>query len=277
MSQATRQSRWLHDCFAPRPRGSADLVVALVLAFINAAMLLGSLDDPGFGVGNAIQAAVKEVVGELGTSPFRLLARLGGGSGEEELGAVDFEAGSDDLETTGIDKLRTLAAGALERPALVLQIEGAWDDVADSAAIREAAFEALVAERLAATEDAPDEQELTASLELLEALYLENATDEQLAELRAQYTTLPPEGDEAPAILDDTAYYRDLRGALIDARPVDPVTVQALGPARAEVIRAFLVDEAGLAPSQVQVLDAVAAEPGGDEWVRCRLDVAAGG
>ncbi len=235
----------------------------------------GSLDDPGFGVGNAIQAAVKEVVGELVKSPFRLLAKLGGGSGDEDLGAVDFEAGGADLKTA-IDKLRTLAAGALERPALVLQIEGAWDDEADSAAIREAAFETLVAERLAANGAAVEEMELTASLELLEALYLENTTGEQLAALRAQYTTVPPEGEEAPPVLDETAYYRDLRGALIDAQPVDPAVVQALGPARAEVIRAFLVDEAGLASSQVQILDAVALEPSGDGWVRCRLDVGAG-
>ena len=189
----------------------------------------GSLDDPGFGVGNAIQGAVKEVVGELVKSPFRLLARLGGGSGDEDLGSVEFETGSAELETTGEDKLRTLASGVLERPALVLQIEGAWDEEADSAAVREAAFEALVAGRLAETGAAPEEKELTASLEMLETLYLENGAGEQLAVLRAQHTTTPPEGDEALPILDETAYYRDLRGALIAALPVDPAVVQALG------------------------------------------------
>ena len=235
----------------------------------------GSLDDPGFGVGNAIQGAIKEVIGELVKSPFRLLAKLGGGSADEDLGYVEFEAGSADLETTGGEKLRTLAAGALERPVLVLQVEGAWDAEADTAALQEAAFDAVVAERLAAAGAAPGEQELTASLELLEALYLENATGEQLAALRALHTTERPDDDEASPILDGTAYYRDLRRALVEAQSVDPAVVQALGHARAEAIRAFLVDEAALESARVQILDAVAVEPSANQWVRCRLDVAA--
>jgi hypothetical protein len=110
---------------------------------------------------------------------------------------------------------------------------------------------------------------------LLEALYVENATGEQLAALRALHTTEPPDGDEASPILDDTAYYRDLRRALVEAQSVDPAVLQALGPARAEAIRAFLVDEAALESARVQILDAVAVEPSGNQWVRCRLDVAA--
>src|SRR5262249_12335649 len=54
----------------------------------------GCLDDPNFGVGTAIGSAMGAVVSELVKSPFRLLAKIGGGKGggsegggkEEDLG-----------------------------------------------------------------------------------------------------------------------------------------------------------------------------------------------
>jgi len=46
----------------------------------------GFVDDPGFGIDNAIGSAAKELVGELVKSPFRLLGKLGGGSQRENSG-----------------------------------------------------------------------------------------------------------------------------------------------------------------------------------------------
>ncbi len=242
--------------------------------------IAGSLDDPSFGVGNAIQAAVKEVISELLKSPFRLLAKLGGGSGDEDLGFVEFEAGSSELEVTAIAKLRTLAVGAGERPGLVLQMQGTWDPDADPAALKAAAFETLVAERLAAADAAAGDRELTASLELLEALAGERLGAEPTAALRARHTSAPPAaegaGDAAEPILDETAYYRELRSALITAQPLDPAALPALAAARAEAIRGFLVEDGGLEPARAGLLDPEAVEEGsGDGWVRCRLEVAA--
>lgn len=239
--------------------------------------IAGSLDDPAFGVGNAIQAAVKEVITELLKSPFRLLAKLGGGSGDEDLGFIEFEAGSSELEVTASAKLRTLAAGAAERPTLELLVEGTFDAEGDTAALKTAAFETLIAERLAAAGGAAEDREMTASLELLETLAGESLGGERVAALRAQHTTAPPDGEDAAAagpVLDETAYYRDLRTALIDAQPIDPAALQALAAARAEAVRAFLIEDAAFDPTRVKLLDAVAvAESSGDGWVRCRLDV----
>jgi hypothetical protein len=75
-------------------------------------------------------------------------------------------------------------------------------------------------------------------------------------------------------VLDETAYYRDLRTDLIDAQPIDPAALQALAAARAEAVRAFLLEDTAFDPARVELLDAVAvAESSGDGWVRCRLDV----
>lgn len=238
--------------------------------------IAGSLDDPSFGVGNAIQAAVKEVITELLKSPFRLLAKLGGGSGDDDLGFIEFEAGSSELEATATAKLRTLAAGAAERPTLELLVEGAFDEAADTAVLRAAAFEALIAERLAAAGGTAVDGELTASLELLETLAGEILGAEQVDALRVRHTAAPAEAESETAapVLDETAYYRELRAALIDAQPIDPAAVPALGAARAEAIRGFLISDAALDPARVRLLEiAAVAEPSADGWVRSRLDI----
>ena len=203
------------------------------------------------------------------------MGKLGGGSDDEDFGHVEFEAGSPELEITAVEKLRTLAAGAEQRPELILQVEGAYDPEADSTALREAAFKAVVAERQPTGEEAPA---VPPSLELLEALYLENASDGELSELRARHVA-PSESTEesvGEAVLDETAYYRELKAALVAVQPIDPDQLMALGSARTEAIRTLLVDESGIDPSRVEVLEPEAIEPSGDRWVRCRLDVASG-
>lgn len=222
----------------------------------------GNLDDPGFSLGNAIGSAAKEIVGGLVTSPFRLLGNLGGGSGDEDLGFVEFEAGRSELEVTAADKLGVVAAGIGQRPEIVLLVEGAWDPAADRMALKEAAFKAAVAER-------------AVSLDLLEELYRKSGSAAPLDELRARNMTT--DEDTGGQVLDETTYYRDLQAALIDAQPVDAAEFEALAAARAEAVQAFLVDGHSIDQAQVRIIEAVAIEgPSDDGWVRCRLDVDAG-
>jgi hypothetical protein len=221
----------------------------------------GDLDDPDFKLDKAIGSAVTELTGELVKSPFRLLGRLGGGSSDQDFDFVEFRAGSARLESKEQDKLRTLAAGAEQRPQLVLLVEPTWDADADANGLKEAAFEARVAEQ-------------EASLDFFESMYLEAASHEQLDALRSRNTVVDESTGEKA--LDETAYYRDLRDALIDAQPVNTAEVEALAVARAETIRNSLVDDLGVDPARVRIIGpAILEEPSGDDWVRCRLDVEA--
>ena len=220
----------------------------------------GDLDDPSFGLGNAIGSAVKEITAELVKSPFRLLGNLGGGSGDEDFGFVEFAAGSDGLDSNAVQKLRTLAAGVDQRPEVGLLVEGAVDPNTDTLALKEASLDAVTAEKQGA--DAGP-----ASLELLESLYLDAASREALDELHARH--------EGEGGFDETSYYRDLRVAVIEAQPVDSAVVGALAGARAEAIRAFLVDQQEVASSRVRIIEPVTLEQSTDgKWVRCRLDIA---
>ena len=223
----------------------------------------GNLDDPAFGLADAVGAAAKEIVSEVAKSPLRLLGKLGGGSGDEDFGAVEFKAGGADLDSNATGKLRAVAAGAEQRPELVLLVEGAWDEQADAAALKERAFEAELGDQ-------------EASVELFESMYRERGSQSDLENLRARSTTTDKVTGEPK--LDETAYYHDLRAALIEAEAVNPAEVEALGTARAEAVRSFLTDDGGVEPARVRVLPSVAVKgTSAVEWVPCRLDVASSG
>ena len=94
----------------------------------------GRLDDPKFGVGDAIGGVLSGLI----KSPFRLLGKIGGGKEGEDLGTVEFPAGSAVLEPASAERLRTLANALKERPELRIVVAGAWDEDADGTALREA-------------------------------------------------------------------------------------------------------------------------------------------
>jgi hypothetical protein len=213
----------------------------------------GNLDDPSFGLGNAITSAIQEITSELVKSPFRMLGKLGGGGGDEDFGFIEFRAGETRLGDSASEKLAATVAGAEQRPGLVLLVEGTYDPEEDELALKQAAFESALAD---------------ASPESVESLFLKTGSREELRELRAEF--------EGEGGLDEAAYRRALREATISAQVVDPTAVEALASARAEVIRNFIVEHEGGDTSRVRIVDPVAIEKSdGDGWVRCRLDIEA--
>jgi hypothetical protein len=230
----------------------------------------GSFDTPGFGIATAAGAASKEIFTELVTSPFKLLGKLGGGGGDQDLEHIEFPAGSSVLDEQQAGKLATLTAGLAERPALSLGIVGVWDPDGDAEAIRREAVDAA----LAALGVTPEQLETVVPLETLEDLYMSTVPEPTLDSVRQRHTSLP-DAEQTGGALDEIAYRREIRDALIAAQPIDAATVEALGPARAEAIRSALVDTGGIDPARVQVLEAELTDVPGGDWVRCRLEVEA--
>ncbi len=250
-------------------QGKLDLPIALGVSLLTDSEGLitlevpvsGSLDDPGFGIGSAVGQATKTIIGNIVSAPFSLLGKLGGGSGEEDLGFVEFEAGGSRLDVAAIDRLKILASGLEQRPSLILLVEGVWDGESDPVPLREAKFNALLAER-------PE------TLELLESLFREGHTDEELAALRAPHLT---QGEAAvEPRLDEEAYRRDLRAALVASQVVDQDALRALGEARGQAVRSYLVDTAGVDSGRIEVTEPVPAAAASGERMRCRLDVRTG-
>ncbi|MEE4273649.1 MAG: DUF748 domain-containing protein [Thermoanaerobaculales bacterium] len=227
----------------------------------------GSFDTPGFGMATAAGAAAKEVFTQIVASPFKLLGKLGGG-GDRDLEHVEFAAGSAVLDDRSAEKIAVLVAGLEERPTLSLGIVGVFDAEADAAALRIRALEsALIAEGVTR-----EELESTVPLASLEKLYRAAIQDPSLDSLRTGHT-VAVEGDPT-GTLDEIAYRRALRRALIEEQVVDPAEVTALASARADAVLTACVDTHGMNPARVRILDTEPADPPGEDWVRCRLELA---
>jgi hypothetical protein len=95
----------------------------------------GSLDDPKFKVGRVVLGVFVNIITKAATSPFSLLGAAFGGGGDE-LGWQDFSAGAAAFDPVGLKKLETVAKALNGRPALSLDIVGAYDPVKDLAALR---------------------------------------------------------------------------------------------------------------------------------------------
>lgn len=229
----------------------------------------GSFAKPGFGMASAATAAVSEIVSELAKSPFRALGKIGGGGAEQDLEFVEFAAGSADVGEEATGTLAKLATGLAERPALVLGVSGCYDEQADADGIRERTFR----EELAARGVVRGGAEVVVPLDVLESMYRDRQPAQTLDALRAQHTAVPSGG--TAAVLDELAYRDALLGTLIAAQTVDPRAVPALGPARAEAIRAYLTDRSGLDAARISVAPEAKAVPGSDRRVRCQLELSA--
>lgn len=103
----------------------------------------GSLDDPNFKVGRVVVRVLVNILTKAATSPFSLLGAAFGGGGDE-LGWQEFAAGNDAPDAAGIKKLETVAKALNGRPALKLQLAGAYDPAADAAALRLARLDKLI-------------------------------------------------------------------------------------------------------------------------------------
>ncbi len=141
----------------------------------------GSLDDPNFRIGRVVVRVLGNILVKAATSPFSLLGAAFGGGGDE-LGYQDFAAGSVALDDAAAKKLTTVAKALASRPALRLDVVGAYDPVADARVLqlarldREVRSAAWQARRLVDANTPPPEQlDITPELRvgMLARLYAE--------------------------------------------------------------------------------------------------------
>jgi hypothetical protein len=219
----------------------------------------GNLDDPEFSLRNLYASAATQMLTKLIGSPFSLLGSLIQDGGEE-LGYVKFQAGNAALEEAEKRKLGQVATALKERPELNLDVKGSADPQQDRMALAESAL-------------------------------LKQLLNARLIELR----TLGEQGAKAggPSLSDDdyqrlfTRYYRQrypgspelqaletgqqpvLNGPLLDQAKrkvleqwaVNELDLRLLAQARGEIIRDYLVREAGLPDKRIYLLDVNLAQP----------------
>ncbi len=103
----------------------------------------GSLDDPQFSMGSLIWHALGNLIARAITSPFRLLASLGG-SKHPDLGYVEFAPGSAVLDATAQSRLAALVQLLQQKPSLKLDITGRIDPAFDEKGLRQVIVDDLI-------------------------------------------------------------------------------------------------------------------------------------
>jgi hypothetical protein len=104
----------------------------------------GSLSNPEFSIGGLIWRAVVNLLERAVTAPFTLLAHAFGGGSGEELGYVEFEAGSAKLSDTATQKLDTIAKALADKPSIRIDLIGRVDPAVDEPALRTLYVDQLV-------------------------------------------------------------------------------------------------------------------------------------
>ncbi len=217
-----------------------DLPLELALALLTdlngvidlAVPVSGDLDNPEFGLGSVIAGAFVNLLTKAITAPFALLANLVGT--EEDLQRINFASGSSELDEAARSKLVELNSALTQRPGITLVITGTLHPEADVRKLREQ----LLAAELVAEGIAPEQ--------------IEGKGPDWEQAIGKRYAALaPPDGAEATI----GQQYRAVR----DQVPVPEAELEALLQARAVAVKAFLVNEMGLAADRA-VIDQISLD-----------------
>jgi hypothetical protein len=206
--------------------------------------LTGSLDDPQFRVGPLIWKAFIGLLGKIATSPFTLLAKLGGS--KDEINQLDFQPGSATLDAAGQERMAALAKALVERPALELEVPTAYAPDADGHALAQARLDT----RLGAAGAKPDMDDPD-RFDFLRKQYEKESGKQPLP--AAALTVLEmrkQKGAEVPY----QAGIEQLETALRDRQPATDAELGELARGRAQAIRDSLLGTGQIDAARVYVL-----------------------
>jgi hypothetical protein len=249
-------------------KGLLDLPLELAVALLAdsqgridlAIPVRGDLNDPQFDMGAIVARALGNVVKKIVSAPFRAFARLFGGDGDEDPGAIAFAPGSAALSPPAQESVARVAQGLAERPQLGVEVQGGYDPARDREALRLRAARREVAS--AAGVQGPLDISDRKVVRAAEKLYLERAGERAALEALRK---------------SEAEYGRVLLQRLAAALPVDEDAGQALARERAEIVRAALVEH-GVEPTRVGVgTISGEAQPAATLALRPAAEIAAAG
>ncbi len=222
----------------------------------------GNLGDPKFSIWDAVWDVLRNIVVKLVTAPFSLLGRLVGWGGDsDEMSHVYFAPGLREIDPAEQEKVTKLAQALAERPQLRLDVRGCSNVEIDSRAIRETKFTALADDR--ARRD-PGKYPPTLGAAGYAPRLFRDLYDEQFGrdarealEQRFQVPKIEKDGKPHPedTVLDEAAFYAELRKLLTDAHPVDPTELRALAQDRSTAVKSFLVQTGNVEATRIFLLE----------------------
>jgi len=230
----------------------------------------GSLDSPEFSYGALIWKALANLLTKIITSPFRALAALVPGGGEDGLDSVAFENGRSEVPPPEKEKLAKLAGALQKRPQLKLIVQGRYNPETDRAELKSAAVRRALAARLGQqTDPAEDPGAVDFSSpetgKALEDMYSERLGGDALEALKAEQEAVfekarkdaaaakTTEGTPKTAEEDPGKFAKNLFARLAEAEPVDDAALVKLAEDRAQAIVGELTGAGQIAAERIEV------------------------
>ncbi len=225
----------------------------------------GNVDKPEFAYGALVWQAIRIVLTNIVTAPFRALGALFGGS-SEKVDAIGFAAGRAQLAPPEREKLIRVVGVLKQRPQLRLGIEGRYDPRHDGAALREAAARRTLAERQGIKLTADDTGDTTLvnfdnakAQRTIEALLEERAGKDSIDKFKASHekSTGKSVSRVNPALAlvgrgsPDRQFYEAMFNQVVTLQTLDKDALPALAAQRSAAVMAFLTTGASLDATRI--------------------------
>ncbi|HEX5107354.1 MAG TPA: DUF748 domain-containing protein [Vicinamibacterales bacterium] len=231
----------------------------------------GTVDSPEFAYRKVFWAAVRTILGNAAKAPFRALGRLFGRD-EDDLELVEFDPGRSDLLPAEQATLGKIAEQIAQRRDLTLSVEGRFDPVADTEALKRAKLERLIESRRDTAAAAAAAAGGSTLETILEALFVEQFSADALAAERQRFTQAPaagapaagaPAAGAAVATTPPPAAAAPPQGAQASSQPAEPTAPGTPAAAAAfdaarfyESLRARLLEAQSVTPADLSALAA---------------------
>jgi hypothetical protein len=238
--------------------------------------LSGSLSDPQFNIGKVITDAFANVFTKVITSPFSVLGSLVGGNGkdQEQLDRVQFAPGEATLSPQLVEHIAKIENILYERPALTLELLGTADPARDNTTL--ATAHALAQPAAPGPESQAEPAPPAAPT---------------LASRPGESSDSPDATPVELAPLTEEDYARGLLQRFLDARAAQPTPIEGvdgqpathavpreisdeelrqLAQARAETVRAAILEPGRIEPARVTIKP-LTGPPPADTQVRLTL------
>lgn len=239
----------------------------------------GNIDNPEFSYGALIGSAIAGAIGRIVTAPFRALASLFGGKGDEELGKVRFAAGNARLYPPQREALQKVAKVLQERPQLKVIVHGPYDPKRDTERLQRDPLRRELAQamgqKLQPGEDpGPVPYSDPETQGAIERLYVARAGRDGLRNLAAQYAK--EQGREPSAQAPDRrrAYYEEMFSRLAETYPVSDTTLQKLAGERAQAVSTALA-ESGVDRNRIEIGEVRTVTDSAEPSIDAELQLAA--
>lgn len=196
----------------------------------------GSLDDPQFSMGGLIWRALGNLIAKAATAPFRLLGAAFGGSNHEDLGYIEFDAGSAVLDKNAQERLGKVVAMLNQKTSLSLDIIGRVDPSKDQDGLRKVTVENLVRKQKVLDQDGKNADTSDAALAAVSI-----TPDEYDKYLKRAYKDDDFQGKPKNFIgLKKSLEPDDMRSLMETNVPVDEAAMRDLAQRRAAAVQAWL-------------------------------------